>query len=1217
MKPKFYPQTLRYVFVAILCSILSFNVNGQQLKTSHDPKANKGHQLYKQTKIYDNSAKAGSETKPQPVGDKASDRVDYEFNRLKNPYTGKIPKHIKELEAEFSKTIENTNELQKSIGNAKSHRYSYWKNRGPYNVGGRTRALAIDRYNENIIFAGGVSGGLWRSGNAGDTWRKVTRSRQSPSITDIVQDPRPHKRHIWYYSSGERSGNSASGGGAFFTGTGVYKSTNYGYSWRLLRATKDNDITTTSPFEITNSIAVNPTNGDLYVATFNGVHRSKDGGRTFEEVLAGGFDSWTEVIITPSGQIYATVDFFGDPNTGFFTSTDGDTWTNITPTTIPGFFNGRTVMAYDPSDENIVYFFSENLLAATTPFLLKYNAAATIPVEQWTNLSANLPIAIGGPVGSLNLQGRFNMFIKVKPDDSNFIVLGGTNLYRSTTGFTTPSGQENWIGGYSPINNVSVYPDQHPDQHDLIFYPSNPNKVLSANDGGVHTTEDITTTLSATEPVDWTSLNNGYLTTQSYAVSFDPQANSDDLVSGFQDNGTWFTNSTNTKEPWVEDFGGDGSYNAIADGGNTRYISSQFANILRLNFDDAGNFVSFARIRPAIAANPGFIAPFILDPNNDNIMYLPDGNRILRNNDLDEVPGGTFAFATVNWVALPQSATPAGSRVTALDVSRFPEANRLYYGSNTGVIMRMDNANLDNQQAVDISTGKGLPPGFVSNISVDPSNSDRVMVAFSNYGIPSLFITEDAGETWTNISGNLEENADGTGNGPSVRWAAFFGNGQGYFAATSTGLYYAFRLRGNRTRWFKEPFRIGNAVIAQVKTRKDGFIALATHGNGLYSAKFPIFPWNKIPEPNLSVAYLLDDLLVDENSADTTVDITDLFVSSSNASIDLELTNSNPDLVTATLNGNTILLSYTPDSVGSTTIGIIATSGNETVAEGFTIIVKEPAIYEQVDPIVGSSPSQLFTDFNGLVQSADDFVIPDGSVWTINRVLAFGGVNGAPVLDNATVVIYADDNGSPGAEVFNSGTIVPLSDTDDANLNLPFAQTAELESGTYWLAVYENSPFNPGGNQWFWSSQAAVNGQESHFKDDINLFGTGAVDWTPTSIAFGRIPADQVFQIFGVSSDASSNNNQNESVLATLDTRIATVAWPNPSIDQFNFNIEALGKGKASIRIYNLNGQLVYQKDNLLSNKTFTWNASTASAGIYLVSIKGKDFNYNGKLVKQ
>lgn len=1211
MKLKLHYLNLKYLWMALLCLSFSYNAISQQLKTTHDPKKTKGHELYKKTKIYDNSGKQLSEKRPRPVGDKAADRAEYEFNKIKNPFTGKVPKRIFELEAEFSKTLQPTQEIKKS---ANKKGFSYWKNRGPFNVGGRTRALAIDRTNEDIIFAGGVSGGLWRSVNAGQSWSKVTRNSQSPSITAIVQDPRPNKSNIWYYGTGERSGNSASGGGAFYTGTGIYKSTNGGRSWKLLSNTEDNDLLAVSPFEIVNSMAINPINGDLYVATFNGVHRSKDGGKSFKEVLVGGFDSWTEVIITPTGKIYATLDFFGEPNSGFFTSEDGDTWTNITPTDFP-VFNGRTVMTYDPSNENTVYFFAENLLSADNPTLLRYKGHFPAD-EQWADLSENLPTTINGPVGNLNLQGRYNMDVKVKPNDSTFVVIGGTNLYKSTTGFTTPAGQESWIGGYSSFNNVSVYTNHHPDQHNLIFYPSNPNKVLSANDGGVQFTEDITSIEGGVEPVEWVSLNNGYLTTQSYAVSFDPQANSDDLLSGFQDNGTWYTNSTDSDANWEEDFSGDGSFNAIADGGLTRYVSSQFANIYRFNFDESGNFLSFARIKPAIANNPDFIAPFVLDPNNDNIMYLPDGNLILRNNNLDEIPGGNFNFATVNWVALPQTATPAETAITALDVSRYPIANRLYYGTNSGGIYRMDNANLDQQQAVDISSGKNMPPGYVSSLNVDPSNSDRVIAVFSNYGIPSLFLTEDAGENWTDISGNLEENADGSGNGPSVRWAAFFGNGQSYFVGTSTGLYSAFRLRGSRTRWYREPFRVGNAVVAQVKTRNDGFVALATHGNGLYSAKLPILPWKKIPNPSLSVAYLLNDFIVDENSEDTTVDITDLFVSSSGASINIELSNSNPDLVTVTQDGNNLLLSYAPNMVGKATVGIIGTSGGETVAEGFTVTVKEPAIYEQVETPIASQPSQNFTDFNGVVQSSDDFTIPEGNSWIVNRVLAFGGVNETPVLDNATVIIYADVDGTPGEVVYNSGEIMPTSAPDNADMSLTLPEEVTLESGSYWLTVYANLAFDE-GNQWFWLTQETVIGNESHFIDETDLFGTGAVTWSPTSAAFGNAPADLVFQIFGTTGEAGTNNNLQQTTLATLDAKIATLAYPNPSTDSFNFNLDAIGQSKAAIRIYNLKGQLVFEKDNILSGKTFTWNASEVVRGIYLVSIKGKDFKYNGKLIKK
>ena len=1197
----------------VLTLFLSCSAIAQNLQTQANQQPQKGHALYKQSKIYD--SKTGAVEKDiKNVGDKALDRANYEFERTKNPYTGSVPVDIRKKEVIFSNKITKGDDLEKSIiqkssENGKS--FSYWKNRGPFNVGGRTRALAIDKTNENVILAGGVSGGLWRSENGGASWRQVTTSRQSPSITKIIQDPRPGKHNTWYYTSGERLGNSAGEGGAFYTGTGVYKSINGGRTWRLLASTDDGNIQGASPFDIVSSIAINPQNGDVYLGTFDGVYRSQDEGNSFTEVLEGGFDNLCEVAVTSSGRVYATIDNGGVPNTGFFYSDDnGENWTSITPQDLPATY-GRTIIEVDPSDENTVYFLARNISTSSEAFLYKYNADNT--GNPWTNLSANLPIAIGGAAGDLNLQGGYNMVLQVHPTDPELIFVGGTNLYRTFDGFSTQIARDGWVAGYSPLSSgFGLYTNQHPDQHELVFYPSNPDRVLSGNDGGVYVTENIRAT-NAGEPVEWISLNNGYLTTQPYHVAFDPEANSDDLVAGFQDNGTWFTNSTDPTSPWISDFGGDGAYSAIADGGLTRYVSSQRGNVYRFNFDESGTFQSFTRITPAGANGFSFVNPFILDPNNDNIMYMPVGNRIWRNNDLDEVPLFSNGAATVNWIDLPNSDTPSGTGITAVDVSKYPVANRLYYGTNSGLIYRMDNANIDSQEAIDISTGKGLPAGFVNDINVDPSNSDRVIVTFSNYGIPSLFLTEDAGETWMNISGNLEENEDGSGNGPSVRSTAFLGSSAGFgarfqriFVATSTGLFYTNRLNGVNTRWTREFSAIGNAVADEVVTRKDGFVALAVHGNGLFSARFPI-NGNPLPESNLTVAYLLDDIDANENDEDLIIDITGLFVQSEGLPIAIEVVNSNPDLVTADLSGNILTISYAEDSLGQATIGLIASSGQEQVSEGFTIIVSEPSIYEQTEASVTSLPSQFFTDFASLAQSADDFTIPEGSTWNIDRILAFGGVRNSPLFTSATIVIYEDNNGLPGTEIYNSGEIAPISDVTDSNLNLQLPDIVTLESGSYWLSIYANLAFNPGGNQWFWSSQEGQIGSEPLFKDENNLFGTGAVDWTPTSIALGRPPIDQIFQIFGeVQStditplDAEANN---EGILTTIDSSLETIVWPNPSTGIFNINYNQLGKGKVDIAIYDIAGRVVFQKSIADTKEPIQWQAANESSGFYFVKI--------------
>lgn len=1199
----------RFGFALLFLAMLTVTSQAQvdpRLKT--EATTYDGHQLYKMTKIFDNNiAEYGNA--PKRFGDNAIDRAEAERLMLVNPYTGQFPTEIAAKELEFAKSIESFVEDAKSPEEARFFQNRRWRNRGPFNVGGRTRALAIDRTNENVILAGGVSGGLWRSEDGGQSWRKITKQFQHPSITCIVQDPRPGKAHIWYYGTGEGVGNSASAAGAFYQGNGIYRSFNGGRSFHVSRNTKDDDPVEFSPFDLVSNIAVHPVTGDVYVSTRDGVHKSTDFAKNFTQVLEGGFPNWTEVIVTASGTLYAAIEATGTPNAGVFTSTDGETWTNITPAGWSP-LTGRTVLGYAPSSENIVFALAENE-AGTLGFLWEYNADEPDSTA-WTDLSVNLP-ALGGSVGSFNSQTSYNLIVRVHPTNPNLVFVGGTNIYRSFTGFRTPAGQDSWIGGYSPLNDVSLYTNQHPDQHELVFFPSDPNKALSGNDGGVFLANDITEISGGIEPVTWTDLNRGYITTQPYVVAFDPESTNEDLLSGFQDNGTWFTDSTESDATWIEDFGGDGAYAAIADGGRTRYVSAQRGVVFRLNFDSLGNFESFARVQPSGASGFGFIAPFILDPRNDNVMYMPAGNRMWRNNDLDGIPLFSNATTSVNWTEMTNSVVPGN--ITSLDVSTFPEANKLYFGTNNGGIYRIDNANIDGSALVDLSTGKGLPPGNVVCMTVDPTDSDRVFAVFSNYSIPSIFYSEDAGETWTDISGNLEENPDGTGSGPSVRWLAVEGNSEGYYVGTSVGLYYARTIRPNNQRWWRRwSTRIGETVVAQVKTRKDGFVAAAVHGNGLYSA-FDFV--RRRDQPELMSNFLLNDFSVPENAPDTTISIAGLFTfeedegrrrrwweqNDGDDEITITLTNSDPNLVTATLFGDELHLSFASDTLGSASIGLVASTENETVAEGFTVTIAEFPFYEQFEAAVGSRPSQNFLDFGAIAQTAADVTVPAGQNWTIERVFAAGGANNAPLLTSATVVIYDDGGGVPGNEIYNSGAFAPISDPASTNLDLELPAPATLGEGTYWISVYVNLNFLPNATQWFWSTQATVVGQEGFFRDQANLFGAGAVNWTPASL-FGGI-TDQVFQLYGAVNDAQAGPQTESSpdLLGETNLPVELKIWPNPSASSFSLQFRDETEGEKQIAIYDLQGNVLLKQ--VLDERTqdFVWDASSRPTGLYLIKV--------------
>lgn len=157
-------------------------------------------------------------------------RVMFEYMRLRNPSTGMIPANIRSQELAFAQTLPRN--MKKSFT---------WEQRGPINKGGRTRAIAIDVLDENIWLAAGVTGGIWRTTDAGQNWEKVTNPLQMHSITSIAQDTRTGHENVWYAGTGEHYGIvSASTFEARFSGNGMLKSTDGGITWTELTSTQSN-----------------------------------------------------------------------------------------------------------------------------------------------------------------------------------------------------------------------------------------------------------------------------------------------------------------------------------------------------------------------------------------------------------------------------------------------------------------------------------------------------------------------------------------------------------------------------------------------------------------------------------------------------------------------------------------------------------------------------------------------------------------------------------------------------------------------------------------------------------------------------------------------------------------------------------------------------------------------------------------------------------------
>ncbi len=778
----------------------------------------------------------------------ANARMNYENRRLSDPSTGKIPLDMRLKELAFAQTLP---QAQKSSELALVG--TPWMHRGPYNIGGRTRALGIDVANENRIIAGSVSGGMWLSEDGGNTWKSTQKSNELKSATCLAQDIRKNHQNVWIMGSGEAYGQSAGSPGAYYLGDGLFISTDSGQSWQQIQSTAGGVPTTFSTsWQLVWNVAIDPSAPDsttvIYAATYNNLMKSTDNGKTWKSMKVGA-SYFTDVAVTSTGVVYFTMSSDGVQK-GIWRSVNGTDFVNITPSNWGAKYN-RIVIGIDPQNENKVYFLantngwgmSTQNYKGDTEYnaLFQYQNLKSVDGKDsmvWDDLSQNLPNN-GGPFEKWNVQGSYDMFVKVHPADSNVVFIGGTNIYRSTTAFKSNT-STTMIGGYkkgAKFPDVGVWPNNHPDQHQLVFYASNPDKMLNSNDGGVFLSNN-----ARKDSIEWISLNHGYLTTQFYTVSLDHGTDmSPILVGGAQDNNQVMVNSFDGNANWETVYFGDGSYSAIEDGAKTFYFSKQQGKMIKATVNSALQRTSYRRIDPVGGKNYDFINPFVLDPNNQNIMYLAGGKYLWRNDKLNEIVlDNKNDSISLGWTRGSDSVPIPNMNVTAIHACKNPP-NRVYYGTAQKRVYRVDSAHLGNMKPVDITVNSVLPSGNVSCMNTNPLNGDQVILTYSNYGIYSIFYSDNAGKTWQKVAGNLEQNTNGSGNGPSVRWASIVPvqNGMIYLVATSIGFFATDTLKGLNTVWVQQaPETIGNMVCEMFDVRhKDGTVALATHGNGIYSAR--------------------------------------------------------------------------------------------------------------------------------------------------------------------------------------------------------------------------------------------------------------------------------------------------------------------------------------------------------------------------------------------
>jgi photosystem II stability/assembly factor-like uncharacterized protein len=296
---------------------------------------------------------------------------------------------------------------QTSLYRLKSAHEMYpWVQRGPGNVGGRTRSVIVDPDDPSFKtwYAAAVSGGIWKTTDEGKNWANITPDLPNLATNTIAMAPSDH--NTIYAGTGE-----GYGGVGMVGGNGILKSANRGISWQLLNATTVNDN-----FRFVNKILIDPVNKNiLLAATNNGIFKSSDGGQSWYGVYERGY-AVQDLLADPAD---FTTQYAGVYGYGVIKSDDsGESWTASNNGIGEG---GRFQLAISPQSPNKIYACAEAVGYETGAAALQMHVYISSDYgSHWSKYVS--------PNNFLGVQGWFNNAITVHPFKENLVFIGGVDM---------------------------------------------------------------------------------------------------------------------------------------------------------------------------------------------------------------------------------------------------------------------------------------------------------------------------------------------------------------------------------------------------------------------------------------------------------------------------------------------------------------------------------------------------------------------------------------------------------------------------------------------------------------------------------------------------------------------------------------------------------------------------------------------------------------------